>query len=286
MRRALLGRHGLAGNSPRHQRLAGPVPRARICSETTLAMVRRDRHRSAPPRDRDYRRRADGRRRGGDFADFRLSRCRTACRARRFRHGLCVARAICAASRSTSSRSTRPSCATSASLTGSAAIIHSVVALGRSLGMTSPCRGRRDRWSTISSCSAAGCHHFQGYLLRQADEQAQPGSLYGQKVRSAAQLHPRAAPEVSVARNGHRQTGPSARAVASASIAARPFLGAEGSSGMPGPAWIVKHGPGKADAHRLHRQRGWPRPVALGDQANGGSVGRPVASRIARENGT
>ncbi|MGL4728729.1 MAG: EAL domain-containing protein, partial [Bosea sp. (in: a-proteobacteria)] len=64
---------------------------------------------------------------------------------------------------------------------GSAAIIHSVVALGRSLGMTVHAEGIETMEHHIF-LRAAGCHHFQGYYFAKAMSKADMDEYVAKKI--------------------------------------------------------------------------------------------------------
>ncbi len=84
--------------------------------------------------------------------------------ARRFRHRLFVARAICTASRSTRSRSTAPSSGKWRQNPDSMSIVRAVIALGRSLASPSRRKASRRR-NQLALLQNENCDQAQGYLL-------------------------------------------------------------------------------------------------------------------------
>ena len=96
--------------------------------------------------------------------------------------------AICAASRSTRSRSTAPSSASSARKNDCVAIIRAVTRLGRSLGMITTAEGVETE-EQLEILRAEGCMQVQGYLFsRPKPVSGNPGH-----AAAAAAAHPRAA---------------------------------------------------------------------------------------------
>ena len=103
-----------------------------------------------------------------------------------FGTGLFVARAICAVSRSTRSRSTSPSSAILPRRQDCIAIVRAVIGLGSSLGIIDDRRRRGDAAEQLSRLRAEGCNEVQGFLFSPALSAADVEKMLRRRLRVVA----------------------------------------------------------------------------------------------------
>ena len=159
---------------------AGRARGRRMCARA----LQRQRARSAPPRARDHRERADAAERDDSRAPRTRSR-RSACASRSTTSAPATHRsATCSASRSTFSRSTSRSSTMWAAATRKSALARAVIALGETLQLQTIAEGIELK-QQLSGLQDLGCELGQGFFFDKPDRARGHRARAAQRVRAA-----------------------------------------------------------------------------------------------------